>query len=428
MSFLAELEWRGLLHQTAGHDLEKHLARPGRVAYCGFDPTADSLTVGNLIAIKVLMHWQRSNHRPIVVMGGGTGLIGDPSGKDSERQLLTRESVEANIAGQRAIFERLLDFNSQSANGAILVNNYDWLGKLSYIEVLRDIGKHFSINVMIHKESVRERLHHREQGISYTEFSYMILQAYDFLHLRKHFNCSVQLAGSDQYGNIIAGMDLIRRMLPEDDNNSYAITTKLVTRADGQKIGKSAGNAVWLSADRTSPYKFYQFWINTDDADVIRFLKWFTFLDQSEIAALADEHQRAPHERPAQKTLARHMTELVHDRSALKSAEHASAVLFGEADLHRLDAATLHEVFADVPHTVHAKDQLAGGIDLVELLPQTSLAKSKREAREFLQNGAISVNGERVDPQHRLYDSALLHGDTVLLRRGKKNWHASLWQ
>ncbi len=428
MSFLDELEWRGLLHQTAGQNLEAHLAQPGRVAYCGFDPTADSLTVGNFIAIKVLMHWQRSGHRPIVLMGGGTGLIGDPSGKDSERQLLGMDQVQANIAGQRAILERLLDFDDKRSNRAVLVNNHDWLGQLSYIEMLRDIGKHFSVNTMIHKDSVRERLHNREQGISYTEFSYMILQAYDFLHLRRQFNCTLQLAGSDQYGNIVAGMDLIRRMLPDGNNDSHGITTKLVTRADGQKIGKSAGNAVWLSADKTSPYKFYQFWINTDDADVIRFLKWFTFLDQEEIAALAHEQQRAPHERPAQKALARHLTELVHGPAALEGAEHASAALFGGADLRRLDATMLREVFADVPHTRHTKDQLATGLALEELLPQTTLANSKREAREFLQNGAISVNGERVGMEHRLYGSSLLHGNTVLLRRGKKNWHATLWQ
>lgn len=427
MDFLAELEWRGLLHQTAGQDVETHLTLPGRVGYCGFDPTADSLTVGNFIAIKLLMHWQRAGHRPIVVMGGGTGLIGDPSGKDSERQLLTEEQVRANIASQRRALERLLDFDPKRANSALLVNNHDWLGRIGFIEMLRDIGKHFSVNAMIQRDSVRERLHNREQGISYTEFSYVLLQAYDFLHLRQSHDCTVQLAGSDQYGNIVAGMDLIRRKLPEGHNNSYGVTNKLLTRHDGQKIGKSAGNAVWLNPDRTSPYRFYQYWINTDDADVVRFLYWLTFLPREEVEALAAEHETAPHHRIAQRALARHMTELIHGPDALAGAEHASRALFG-GDLRALDERTLHEVFEDVPHTEHVRDQLNGGLDLVELLPLTSLAQSRREAREFLQAGAIAVNGERAEPGRGVAVEDLLHGDTILLRRGKKNWHATLWR
>lgn len=427
MDFLAELEWRGLLHQTAGQGIESHLTTPVRVAYCGFDPTADSLTVGNFIAIKLLMHWQRAGHRPIVLMGGGTGLIGDPSGKDSERQLLTEAQVRANIASQRRALEHLLDFDPARPNGALLVNNNDWLGHVGFIEMLRDVGKFFSVNAMIQRDSVRERLHNREQGISYTEFSYVLLQAYDFLHLRQNHDCTVQLAGSDQYGNIVAGMDLIRRRLPEGHNDSYAVTNKLLTRHDGQKIGKSAGNAVWLNPDRTSPFKFYQYWINTDDADVVRFLYWLTFLPREEIENLAAEHEQAPHQRHAQRTLARHLTDLVHGPDALAGAEHASQALFG-GDLHALDAQTLHEVFEDVPHTEHARDQLTGGLDLIELLPQTTLAKSRREAREFLQNGAISVNGDRVGADHRLTSDDLLHGRTLLLRRGKKHWHATIWR
>lgn len=293
MSFLAELEWRGLLHQTAGHQLEQHLATPGRLGYCGFDPTADSLTVGNFIAIKLLMHWQRAGHRPIALMGGGTGLIGDPSGKDNERQLLDEDRVRANIASQRQALERLLDFDPKRPNAALLVNNQDWLGRIGYIEMLRDVGKYFSVNAMIQRDSVRERLHNREQGISYTEFSYVLLQAYDFLHLRRTHGCTVQLAGSDQFGNIVAGMDLIRRKLPEGHNDSYAVTNKLLTQADGQKIGKSAGNAVWLNPDRTSPFKFYQYWLNTDDADIVRFLYWLTFLEREHIEVLTAAHEAA---------------------------------------------------------------------------------------------------------------------------------------
>ncbi|MEZ5594675.1 MAG: tyrosine--tRNA ligase [Gammaproteobacteria bacterium] len=427
-NFLEELRWRDLLHQTAGQGVEEHLNTPGRVGYCGFDPTADSLTVGNFIAIKMLMHWQRAGHKPIVLMGGGTGLIGDPSGKDSERQLQTVEQVQHNIERQRRIFENLLDFDPAKPNAAIVVNNYDWLGTLGYIEVLRDIGKHFSVNAMIQKDSVRERLHNREQGISYTEFSYMLLQAYDFLHLRKKYNCTVQVAGSDQYGNIVAGMDLIRRELGAEQGQSFAITNKLVTRADGKKIGKTAGNAVWMTADRTSAYQFYQFWINTEDADVLKFLRWFTFLDQDSIAELEQAHEQAPHQRPAQRALARHMTELVHGSAAVSSVEQAATALFGQGDVRALTEDMLRDVFADVPHSSHSKALLSGaGIPLLDLLVDTSLAQSKREAREFLQNGAIAVNGEKADLERKLNTSDLLHGHTILLRRGKKNWHATRW-
>lgn len=426
LSFLDELRWRGMLHQTAGHDVEDHLATPGRVAYCGFDPTADSLTIGNFIAIKVLMHWQRAGHKPIALMGGGTGLIGDPSGKDSERQLQSLEQVQANIAAQRKILEGLLDFDDNRPNAALVLNNYDWLGQLGFIEMLRDVGKHFSVNAMIQRDSVSERLHNREQGISYTEFSYMILQAYDFLHLHQHHNCTVQVAGSDQFGNIVSGIDLIRR---SEGNQGYAVTTPLVTKADGKKIGKSEQGAIWLSADKTSPYQFYQYWINIEDADIDTFLKWFSFMPQEEVESLVAEHEQAPHKREAQRGLAQHMTELVHGATAVESVERAAAALFGGGDLRVLEAELLTEVFADVPHTSHVKDQLSGeGIALVELLPETSLANSKREAREYLQNGAISVNGERVGLDSQLRDADLLHGATVLLRRGKKNWHATQWR
>ena len=312
MNFLDELSWRGMLHQTAGQGVETHLQTPGRVAYCGFDPTADSLTVGNFIAIKMLMTWQRAGHKPIVLMGGGTGRIGDPSGRDSERQLLDEATIEHNIARQRVVLEHLLDFDPAKPNAAVIVNNHDWLGKLGFIEVLRDVGKHFSVNAMIKKDSVSERLNNREQGISYTEFSYMLLQAYDFLHLNRTLGCTVQCAGSDQYGNIVGGMDLIRRHRGEgDDGVSFGVTNKLLTLSDGQKVGKSAGNAVWLSADRTSPYAFYQYWFNVDDADVIKFLHWFTFLDQPTIQAIEAEHSAEPHRRHAQRALARDMTTLL---------------------------------------------------------------------------------------------------------------------
>ncbi len=444
MSFLEELQWRGLLHQTAGAGVEHHLQTP-RVGYCGFDPTKASLTIGNFIAIKLLMHWQRAGHTPIVLMGGGTGLIGDPSGKDAERQLLSREEVAANIAGQRRIFETLLDFSPSLSNRAIIVNNDDWLGRLGYIDVLRDIGKYFSVNAMIQKDSVRDRLHNREQGISYTEFSYMILQAYDFLHLYRHHGCTVQIAGSDQYGNITGGMDLIRRLAGEVTfegegggeklscdgitNRAFGITNPLVTRSDGQKIGKTADGAIWLTADRTSPYRFYQYWINVEDVDVERFLRWFTFLDPQALAAVMEEQRAAPHLRPAQRTLAWHMTQLLHGEGATAAVEQASQVLFGKGELRSLSPELLQDVFADVPHSEHPKDQLSGeGLALVDLLPATSLAESKRQAREFLANGAVAVNGERVEADTRLQAEQLLHGSWILLRRGKRHWHATRWR
>ncbi|MEM7195896.1 MAG: tyrosine--tRNA ligase [Pseudomonadota bacterium] len=430
MNFTDELSWRGLLHQTAGNEVEDHIATPGRVAYCGFDPTADSLTVGNFLAIKMLMHWQRSGHQPIVVMGGGTGLIGDPSGKDSERTLQTFDQVEHNISLQRKIFEQLLDFDDSKNNHAILVNNYDWLKELSFIEALRDIGKHFSVNQMIQRDSVKDRLTNRDQGISYTEFSYMLLQAYDFLHLFQHHNCTVQVAGSDQYGNIVSGMDLIRRQCGTEaaPAHAFGITNKLVTKSDGTKIGKSAGNAVWLSADKTSPYRFYQFWLNTDDADVVKFLKWFTFLSETEINDLEHSHLESPHQRQAHRALAEHMTELVHGDSALNNAVSASEILFGKGDLDAVDERTLGELFEGVPSREESKQLLGSDqASIIGILVGCGLAESNSRAREFLNNGAVTVNGKKATMETVLSAEDLLHGHTILLRRGKKNWAVTRW-
>jgi tyrosyl-tRNA synthetase len=427
-SFLSEIAWRGLLHQrTAEQTLEEHLATPGRVGYCGFDPTADSLTIGNLVPIQLLVNWQRAGHRPVVLVGGGTGMIGDPSGKDRERPLLTREQVDANVAGQRRIFERLLDFDRARSNAARLVNNADWLSELGYLEFLRDVGKHFSVNTMVQKESVRERLHNRDQGISYTEFSYMLLQAYDFLHLHRVEQCTVQMAGSDQYGNIIAGIDLIHRSLGHTAE-AFGVTAPLVTHSDGRKIGKSEGGSVWLTADRTSPYAFYQYWINVPDGEVGAFLRFFTVLGREEIEASEAAQRAAPHERSSQRALARHMTERLHGESERHRVEAAVDALFGRGDIRSLDAATLAEVAAEIPQTQHDLDALADpGVSLVDLLPETSLAGSRREAREFLGSGAISVNGQRAPADRRLTRDDLLPGALVLVRRGKRQWHASRW-
>lgn len=428
MGFLEELRWRTLLHQTAGEGVEAHLNTTGRIAYCGFDPTSDSLTIGNFIPVKMLIHWQRAGHKPIVLMGGGTGLIGDPSGRDEERTLMTRERVEANVASQRKILERFLDFDPKNPNAAVVVNNLDWLDRIGYIEMLREVGKHFSINEMLQRDSVRKRLEEREHGISYTEFSYMLLQAYDFLHLRRTMNCTVQMSGSDQYGNIVAGMDLIRREFGAEEGRTFGVTAPLVTRSDGKKMGKSAEGAVWLSSDtdnRTSPYAFYQYFINLPDADAVSWLKKYTLLDEAAIQSLAEDHAREPHRRLPQTTLAQEMTRWVHGADVLARIESATQSLFS-GEVRGLDESMLDEVFADVPHSTHAKTSLEGdGLSLVDLLPETTLVKSKREAREFLTNGAVSVNGEKVDADHALTTRDLLHGKVVLLRRGKKSWHAA---
>ena len=427
-SLLEELSWRGLLHQvTAQATLEKHLASGSRTGYCGFDPTSDSLTIGNLLPLLQLRRFQQAGHKPIVLMGGGTGLIGDPSGKDAERTLRSRDQIVANVAAQRKIFERLIDLDPKRPNAAEIVNNADWLEKLGFIEVLRDVGKHFSINAMIQRDSVRDRLTQREQGISYTEFSYMLLQAYDYLHLYRTKGVTIQLAGSDQYGNIVSGIDLIHRS-EGADAEAYALTNPLLTKSDGKKIGKTEKGAIWLSPERTSPYAFYQYFLNAEDADVISFLKWYTMRSEAEIAELAQRHQAAPERRLAQRELARDITRLVHGDAELTKAEAASAALFS-GDVRSLVPELLREVFADVPHTQHAKPQLEGeGLPLIELLPQTSLASSKREARQFLEAGAVLVNGEKASVDQRLTSASLLHGHTILLKRGKKQWHATRWE
>ncbi len=419
---LENLAWRGLIHQMTDDDaVRKHLAAPRKI-YAGFDPTADSLTIGNLIPITLLTHFQRAGHTPVIVMGGGTGLIGDPSGKSDERQLLTREHVQSNVDSQRGIFEGLLSFNGE--NAATILDNADWLCELSYLDALRGVGKHFSVNMMIQKDSVRDRLHAREQGISYTEFSYMILQAYDFAHLYKENGVTMQVGGSDQWGNIVAGVDLVRRI---EHKEAFGLTAPLVTKSDGGKFGKTEKGAIWLTKERTSPYAFHQFWLNTLDADIEKFLKFFTLFPHEHIEALLKEHNQDPGARTAHHALAQHMTERLHGADAAAQAEHAGKALF-TGNVGELDLSTLEEVFAEAPSSEHAKSQLQEGVPLVDLLPDTTLAKSKREAREFLTNGSISVNGQRVEANALLTESDLLHGAVALLRRGKKTWHATRWR
>lgn len=432
-SFLEELRWRGQLHQTAGEGLEEHLRSPSqggvmRVAYAGFDPTSDSLTIGNFIPAKALMHWQQCGHKPIVLMGGGTGLIGDPSGRESERTLMSREQVEANVASQRRILEKFLDFDRKRPNGAIIVNNADWLTTLGFLDVLRDVGKHFSVNEMIQRDSVRKRLEQRDHGISYTEFSYMLLQAYDFLHLFRILGCTVQVGGADQYGNIVSGMDLIRREHAgaPDKGRAFGVTVPLVTRSDGKKMSKSEGTAIFMSdgtRDRTTPYAFYQFWINLPDADAVQWIMWYTLMPRDEVESLAAQQQQNPQDRPAQRALARHMTTLVHGAAETARIEAASRALFS-GEVRELDAASLRMVCQEIPHVAMPRDQVIGA-PVVDLLVASGAAASKREAREFIQKAAVTVSGRPVsDPASTLLPDHVLPGGAVLFRRGKKTWAA----
>lgn len=422
-SLIDELAVRALIHQTTDEPgLRRHLEEARRV-YGGFDPTSDSLTIGNLVPILALRRFQLAGHTPIVVIGGATALIGDPSGKQAERPLLSRQQVADNVARQRKIFERLLDFSGE--NAARIHDNADWLVPLGFLEVLRDVGKHFAVNTMIQKDSVRARLHEREQGISYTEFSYMILQAYDFYHLYREHGVTVQVGGSDQWGNIVAGVDLLRRLERAD---CYGLTCPLVTRSDGGKFGKTERGAVWLSPERTSPYAFYQFWLNTSDADAAHYLRLFTLLPLAAIEQELAEHAARPEARSAQRLLAEQVTRLVHGSEALDQARTASEALFS-GDIALLPEPLLDEIFAAAPASQHDKQALAGaGKSIVDLLAETTLVKSKREAREFVKNGAVALNGVRVGPDDRLTVDRLLHGSLALLRRGKKAWHVTRWR
>ncbi len=415
---LADLKRRGLLHQSTNlAGLVEHLSEPRNV-YAGFDPTKDSLTIGNLVSILLLRRFQQAGHRPVVVMGGGTGLIGDPSGKDAERQLMTRETIAGHVAGQRTIFEKLLEFEGD--NGARIVNNADWIEKLSYVDILRDIGKHFSVNMMIQKDSVKTRLEGREHGISYTEFSYMILQAYDFAALYAEENVTVELGGSDQWGNIVAGVDLTRRLHAKE---VFGLTTPLITKKDGGKFGKTESGAIWLTPERTSPYAFYQFWINAADEDLRGFLSVFSFKSMDDIESLLAAHQENPGARLAQKALAEELTLMLHGEEGLRDAVLATQALFS-GDVCGLSEQLLEEAFSGAPASAYSRSTLAGeGFAVVDLMVEAGVAKSKREARQFLSSGAVSVNGEKVSEEYRLTVESLLHERVALLRRGKKTWH-----
>lgn len=424
MSLVADLESRGLMHQVSTPELDrvlKQLAdRRPISAYAGFDPTADSLHVGNFVAILGLMYAQRNGIRPIAVVGGATGLIGDPSGKSAERQLLGKEDVAKNAAGIRRVLEKFLDFSHPTAPAKI-VSNLDWFGPMSAIDFLRELGKHFRVGAMLAKESVRARMQASEEGMSYTEFSYQLLQGYDFYRLYKDHDCVLQLGGSDQWGNITAGTDLIRK-LEGESGNAFALTMPLITTSSGAKFGKSEGNAVWLTADRTSAFDFYQFWLRTEDADVARYLKYFTFLPVPEIEQLVGEHRNQPEKRVAQKKLAEEMTNLVHGPAATQQAVSASQTLYGGGE--KLDAAGVTALANQgVPTITVPVSRLEAGISLIDACVETGLSKSKGEARRLIQQGGLYVNQTKAeDPNTILKTTDLIDSATIVLRGGKKNY------
>ena len=419
MSILDELKWRGLIADcTDTAELTKKISAPITL-YCGFDPTAESLHVGNLVPLLALRRFQLLGHHPIAVAGGATGAIGDPSGKTAERQLLTKEILDRNIASVKVQLAKLLDFETKQ-NPARLVDNASWTAGISFLDFLRDIGKHFSVNQMVAKESVRARMEDREVGISYTEFSYMLLQAFDFMALGRDANCELQIGGSDQWGNITAGIELTRKKLGKQ---VFGLTLPLITNADGSKFGKTVAGAIWLDPKRTSVYKFYQFWINVDDRDVIRYLKYFTFQSQPEIESLEKQHVENPGPRVAHKALARAVTDLIHGAIATQEAIRASEILFG-GELKDIAESTFNEIIGEVPTKVIETVRLAGaGIPLVELLVHAGLSQSKGQARKDIEGGGVNINNIREASAARMVTSAdLLFGKHLLLRKGKKNY------
>jgi tyrosyl-tRNA synthetase len=419
--FLEELRWRGFLEAATSDDLDAFLTEAPRTIYVGFDPTADSLHLGNLIPVMGLAHAQRHGHRPLVLVGGGTGLIGDPSGKSSERTLLTKEKTEANAQAIRAQLTRFFDLSSDDK--ALMLNNADWLCTLNLLDFLRDTGKHFSVNEMIKRDSVRTRLEERDQGISYTEFSYMLMQAYDFLYLFEHHGCTIQMGGSDQWGNILSGKELIRRI---ESKRGEGITFPLLTTSTGRKFGKTEEGSVWLDAKRTSPYQMYQYWLQTADADAVRYLKLFTFLDQERIQELERQVASEPEKREAQRVLAAESTAIIHGADTIRDVEAASRILF-QASNEIPSCETVAMLAGEMPVTEVTRTELEVGIGLVDLLVRTRLAESKGAARKLVEGGGVYLSHERqIQPQRTVSADDVKWPDAILLRAGKKNYHLVL--
>ncbi|MBK0371075.1 tyrosine--tRNA ligase [Flavobacterium agrisoli] len=424
-NLVAELQWRGLVHDMMP-GTEEQLLKEMTPTYIGFDPTSDSLHIGSLVPIILLVHLKNFGHKPIALVGGATGMIGDPSGKSDERNLLDEATLNKNVEGIKGVLSRFLDFNSTEVNAPVLVNNYDWMKAFSFIDFAREVGKRITVNYMMAKDSVKKRIAGEGEGMSFTEFTYQLIQGYDFYHLHKNYNCLLQMGGSDQWGNITTGTELVRRMNVGEEAKAYAMTCPLITKADGSKFGKSEGGNVWLTADKTSVYKFYQFWVNTTDVDAEKYIKIFTFLDQQTIEDLIAEHHQAPHLRVLQKRLAEELTVFVHSKSELEKAIQASNILFGNsnaADLKQLDSATFLEVFDGVPQAEIAKSDLENGLDIVSVLNEkTGFFKSNGEARRGLTANSISVNREKVKEDFVLTPNDLINNEFVLLQSGKKNY------
>jgi tyrosyl-tRNA synthetase len=414
MDLIKDLEWRGITYQqTDAEGLKDLLNKESISIYCGIDPTADSMHIGHLLPFLTLRRFQNQGHRPLVLVGGATGLIGDPSGKNEERKLQTVEAIQGNVASIKTQLQSIFDFEGE--NGAVMVNNYDWIGAMDVVTFLRDFGKHVGVNYMLAKDTIASRL---ESGISFTEFTYTILQALDFNHLYDNYNCKLQIGGSDQWGNITTGLELIRRT-HEEETKAFGFTIPLVTKADGSKFGKTESGAIWLDPKKTSPYEFYQFWINAADADVVKYLKYFTFLSHEEIDALAQSVETEPHLRKAQKALAEEMTKLIHGEEALDQAIRITQALFS-GEIKSLSASEILEGFKDVPSFEQPKGEEIG---LIDLLVNAKISPSKRQAREDVGNGAVYLNGERVtDLQHVMDEKDMIEGQFTIIRRGKKKY------
>ena len=423
-SFVEELTWRGMLHDIMP-ETDKTLAKGMTSGYIGFDPTADSLHIGSLVQIMILMHFQRYGHKPYALVGGATGMIGDPSGKSAERNLLDNKTLEQNCNGIEKQLSKFLDFDSKKPNGAVMVNNLDWMASFKLIDFARDIGKHLTVNYMMAKDSVKKRLGaEAKEGMSFTEFTYQLIQGYDFLHLYEHHNCLLQMGGSDQWGNITTGTELVRRKL---SGKAYALTCPLITKSDGTKFGKTEGGNVWLDPEKTSPYKFYQYWLNASDEDAEKYVKIFTFLTKDEIDTLIAAHREMPHQRHLQRKLAQEVTAMVHSAEDVVRVDQAAQILFGKAttdSLKALDAQTLLDIFEGVPQAeVTAEKLAADGLSITDALAaETGFLKSNGEARRALKENSISVNKEKVTEAKHITSSDLICGNYVLLQRGKKNY------
>ncbi len=425
MNFVEELRWRGMIHDIMP-GTEEQLKKEMTTGYIGFDPTADSLHIGNLVGIMLLKHFQLKGHRPVVLIGGATGMIGDPSGKSQERNLLDEKTLRHNQEAIKQQLTKFLEFDAGKANDAVLVNNYDWMKDYTFLEFIRDIGKHITVNYMMAKESVKKRLDPaNKSGMSFTEFSYQLVQGTDFLHLYETLGCKLQMGGSDQWGNIVTGTELIRRKL---GGEAYALTSPLITKADGGKFGKTESGNVWLDPKRTSPYKFYQYWLNVSDEDAEKFIRIFTLLSKEEIEELIREHRTAPHTRILQKRLASEVTTLVHGPEALAGAEEVSRILFGKGTtetLKNMDEATFLDVFSGVPVYEVDRSVLAGGIPATELLTDTTgIFPSKGELRRLVKGGGLSINKNKInDPEMKVSEQHLINGKYILVQKGKKNYY-----